>query len=209
MSNEEYKRICSVYQVLTKRFDQNQDYKYEKWFKCYNPDFYGVKGENLDVLTRFKDLTLRHIFSEQYIQSQFFSDEYFDENLVRIEDGKICIHSELGLVTLYLLIYRLRDGINLFLDLLENIKNNYLRYIKTDDGKRIYKMKVYTYNEFIPQFEAIPQFRLIFHLFSRTNSNYMVLNWSNEVEIDIFEIKQTLLRLSNFNFGNLEAILHK
>ena len=72
MSNEEYNRICSVYQVLTKRFDLNQDYNYENWFKCYNPNFYGVRSENLTVIKRFEDLTLRHIFSGEYIESHFF-----------------------------------------------------------------------------------------------------------------------------------------
>ena len=207
MNQEEYNKICLLYQVLTKRFDFNQNYNYEKWNKCYNPEFYGVKNEYLEVLKRFEDLTLRNLYTTEYINSTPFSDEYLDDILVKISDDKVCVHSELGLVTLYFLIYRLQEGINSFLQLLESIKNQYVGFIKTDNDNRIYKIKVYIYDDFIPQFENIKDFKLIFHLFSRTNSNYILLNWNNEVEIDVFKINKTLEGLLNFNFKNLDAIL--
>ncbi|KIA82424.1 hypothetical protein [Flavobacterium sp. AED] len=209
MGQEEYNKICLLYQVLTKRFDFNQNYNYDKWYKCYNIEFYGVKGNYLEVLKRFEDLTLRHIYTLEYISSVPFSDEYLDDILVKISGDKVGVHPELGLVTLYFLIYRLQEGISNFLLLLETIKNQYVGFIKTDYDNRIYKMKFYAYDEFIPQFENIKDFKLMFHLFSKTNSNYMSLNWNNEVEIDVFKINKTLESLQNFNFKNLDAILVK
>lgn len=209
MNHEEYNKICLLYQVLTKRFDFNQNYNYDKWYKCYNADFYGVKNGCLEVLKRFEDLTLRRIYTPEYVSSVPFSDEYLDDILVKISDDKVLVLSELGLVILYFLIYRLQEGINNFLQLLESIKNQYIGFIKIDADDRIYRMKGYIYHEFIPQFENIKDFKLMFHLFSKTNSNYMSLNWNNEVEIDVFKINKTLESLQNFNFKNLDSILVK
>lgn len=207
MSTEEYNRLCLLYQVLTKRFDLVQEYSYDRWFKCYNPNFYGVKGQYLETLTRFQELTLRHIYSENYIQSQHFSNEYLDDLVIKVGESKICVHSELGLVILHLLFYKLQIGINQFITLLDNILENSSGLIKTDEEKRVYKMKLYSYDEYIKQFENIQDYGFIFHLFGRTNSSYMTLNWNNEIEIDVFRIKQAILRLVNFNFENLEGIV--
>lgn len=207
MSTDEYNRICMLYQVFTKRFDLVQEYSYDRWFKCYNSNFYGVRGQNLETLSRFKELTLRHIYSGNYIQSQHFSDEYLDDLVVKVGENKVCVHSELGLVILHLLFYKLQTGINQFVNLLDIILENSPSLIKTDEEKRVYKMKLYSYDEYLPQFQNIQDYGFIFHLFGRTNSSYMTLNWNNEIEIDVFRIKQALLRLANFNFENLQGII--
>jgi len=207
MTTEEYNKLSLLYQVLTKRFDLVQEYSYDRWFKCYNPNFYGVKGQYLETLKRFQQLTLRHIYKGNYIQSQNFSDEYLDDLVIRVEEHQICVHSELGLVILHILFYKLQTGIYQFITLLDIILEKSPALIKTDKEKRVYKLKLYTYDEYIQQFQNIQDYSFIFHLFGRTNSSYMTIDWNNEIEIDVFRIKQALMRLSNFNFENLEEIL--
>ena len=202
MNQEDFNKICLLYQFLTKKSDFNQNY--DRWYICYNCEHYGVKNDYLEILKKFKKLTLRHLYTSEYINSIHFPDEYLDDILVKIIKDKVYIHSELGSIIQSFLIYKLQEGINIFLQSLERIKNQYVGFVKTDKDCKIYKIKVFTYDEFIPQFENIKDFKLIFHLFTLKNINYLYLNWDKEVEIDISKINKGLEKLINFNFQSIQ-----
>lgn len=204
MTAEEYNRICLVYQFLTKRFNRSQIYQYDGFYRCYDPKYYRVRQEKLQTLKHFENLTLRHIYTGEYLASRPFGEEYINTNLVVVDEDKVCIHTELGYIFLYTLVYKLQDGISSFIALMHNLNETYRGLIKTTEDKKIFKMKVYLYDDFIPQFESIENYRLIFHLFAQTNSNFMVRNWENEVEVNIHKIEELLETLKIFNFQNLD-----
>lgn len=204
MTKEEYNRISIVYQFLTKRFDFSQTYQYDGFYRCFDTNHYGVSGENLEVLRHFENLNLRHIYSAEHIASVQYGDNYLNANLLVIEENRVCVHSELGFIFLYILVYKLQDGIKSFIELMYTLKEKYVGLIRTNEDKRIFKMKVYLYDDFIPQFESIENYKFIFHLFAKTNSNYMNRNWSNEVEVDMYKIEKLIKTLKMFNFENVE-----
>lgn len=82
MTIEEYNRICIVYQFLTKRFDISQFYSYDGFYKCYDPNYYGVRGENRDALEHFENLNLRHVYNAEHITSRPYGENYINSNLV-------------------------------------------------------------------------------------------------------------------------------
>ncbi|WP_294963593.1 hypothetical protein [uncultured Flavobacterium sp.] len=203
MTSQEYNKISKVYQCLTQRFDQSRNYQYDRFYKVYNSQCYIVEGENLEALKHFENLTLRHVYTGEYLESQHFGEDYKNSSLLVVEDGKVLVHAELGFIFLYILIFKMQEGIRKFLDLINELKDRHTGLIRSSDDGRILKMKVYLYDEFIPQFEAIPDFNLIFHLFALTNSNFMERNWDNEVEVYVDKIRKTLETLKIFNFDNI------
>ena len=82
MTNEQYNQICAPYQVLTKKFDYNQNYYFDGYYKCYNPKHYIVRDENLKTLKCFENLTLRDIYTKEYLLAHPFGDKYLDAKLV-------------------------------------------------------------------------------------------------------------------------------
>lgn len=207
MTNEEYNRISMVYQFLTKRFDFSQTYQYDGFYRCFDVNHYGVSGQNLEVLKHFENLNLRHIYTTEHIASTQYSDEYLNANLLVIEENRVCVHSELGFIFLYILVYKLQNEIKSFLKLMYILKEKHTGLIRTSEDQRVFKMKVYLYDDFIPQFESIENYRYIFHLFAKTNSDFMVRNWNNEVEINMNKIEKLIETLKRFNFENIDMQL--
>lgn len=204
MKIEEYNRISMLYQTLTRRFDIPRNYQYEGIYHSYNPDQYAVKGENLQTLRCFEHLTLRHILNPDYINDHLYSDVYLDSELLIIDENKIKVHGELGQILFYILISKLEPSIKSFIDLLNHLKNNHKGFIRSDDEDRIYKMKVYTYDDFVVQFEAIENYKFVYHLFGKTDSLLMMRNWDNEIEINVADINKILETVKKFNFQNVD-----
>ncbi|WP_417860454.1 hypothetical protein [Winogradskyella sediminis] len=204
MTNEEYNQISIPYQVLTKRFDHNQNYYFDNFYKCYNPKHYIVKDENLETLKKFENLTPRDIYTKEHILAHPYGDKYLDSKLVVIEEKRICILSELGQVFLYLLVSKFENGINQFLELVEQLQTEFPGLIRTKEDEKVVVMGNYLFDDLNYRFEQIENYDLIFHLFGKTNSGLLMQDWNKNIEIHKTKIKGLLDTLKIFDFSKVE-----
>lgn len=202
MTDKEYNFICLPFQFLTKRFHNFQNL-YEGVYECYDPKMYGVKGEYLKFLKNFQHLTFRHIFNEEKIVSQIALGIQVDIPLVVIEEKRICVHQELGFITLHILANKLKKGIEQLMTLLEEIKTKYPKSITTDEKGNIISLKMFQYDQFISEFENLSDYKYVKDLFYDSKSGIITLNVHNEIDFKIYKMKDILERLSIFNFGNI------
>lgn len=209
MTPQEYNRICKVYQFLTKRLDPSQNYHIDGFYRVYDSQHYGVRDEAFEGVRYFENLTLNYVFTKEYLAGQHFSKNYYFSNgfsnspMVVIKNDNISVHPELGFVFLYILIFKFQNGIIAFLDLLYQLNDKKTTLIRiSEDGKTV-KIKAYGYDDFVSVFEVIPNINLIFDFFLFTNSNFMIKNWNNEIEIQVIKIRNALDTLKIFNFDNM------
>lgn len=202
MTEAEYNGIAMEYQFLIKRSYTNFQ-NYDGCYKCYDPKAYGVRDEYLELLNKFQGYTLRHVFTLEHIESHPYPDNYLDAELLILEENRICVHQELAMILFHVLAYKLHDGISGLLNLLEKIRIEHPKYFTIDEQQNIYALKMYRYDEFIAEFENLPDYTFIVHLFNRTGSDVITVNLQNEIEFKVYKIKRIFERFKNFNFGNL------
>lgn len=203
MTNEQYNFICRPFQFLTKRHYNFQNI-YDGEYKCYDPNMYGVRNEYLEFLNNFEHLTFRHIFTPEHIAVQIGLGIPVDSNLVVIEEKRICVHQELGSISFHILANKLKTGIESLINLLEQINLAHHKAIRTDENGNIFYMKMYTYNDFILDFENLPDYKYVKDLFYDTKSGVIDLNLENEIEFKIYRMKRIIDRLKIFNFENIQ-----
>ncbi|MGX1025296.1 hypothetical protein [Psychroflexus sp. MBR-150] len=204
MNKEEYNRLSIPYQFLTRRFYDRQTYHYEGFYKCFNPEHYIVKGEHLEVLQNFTDLSFREIYTEEHIQEHYFGDEYLNSKLVKIEEKKVCINSELGQVFLYLLVSKLQKGIEQYLNLIADLQNEYKGLVRTKEDGNIVEARIYLLDDLKHRFEEIENYPLVFHLLAQTNSGFLTRDRYDIVEINLRKIKGLLKTVKYFDFSKVE-----
>ncbi|NUY79656.1 hypothetical protein HUK80_02015 [Flavobacterium sp. MAH-1] len=200
MTTEEYNNISMLYQFLTKRFDINQNYTSSDYHRCYHPNYYGVRGNGLEVLKRFEHLNFQDLYSEEYLKSQFYSQEYLTSKLVIIEENRVCVMPELGSILFYQLISMMKGGITEYLRQLKYIVENKIGIFRLSDDGDLLKFDLRSYENLLLKFEAIKDFNLFHHLFTKTNSNIIMLNWDNQVEIPIHEIEKFIAHIDHMTF---------
>ena len=205
MNNNEYDKISLAYQFLTNRFDVRQNYHYSNYYRCYDSNYYGVKGDRLETLKCFENLTLRDIYKKEHIESNYYGEEYLDSKLVVVKENQVCILSELGQVFLYLLVSQLEIGIKQFQALLLELNKEHKGFFRLeDDGKKMVVDVNMFENEFKNQFEQIENYKYIIHLFGKTNSGFIMLNWNNYLEIHLNKINELLNSLDVFDFSKID-----
>jgi hypothetical protein len=96
MTKKEYDQLSSLYQIFTERFDSDQPYKYDGYYKCYCPRHYAVSDENLAALKYFTNLKFSDIYTKSHVYQYGFHDTYLNAKLVKIEKERICVVLELG-----------------------------------------------------------------------------------------------------------------
>ena len=206
MTNDEYNKVCNLYQALTQRFDFSQNYGFDGFYKCFNPKHYAVRGENLETLKEIADLTFRDIYTEEHIANNHFGDNYLDSKFVVIEEKRICVIAELGHVFLYLLVSKLENGIKGFLELAHKLQSEHKYLIKLENENRTMRMKTYLFDEFNGQFEQIENYGFVFHLLGKTNSNFLMQDWNNNIEIHLNRISGLFKTLKGFDFSKIELL---
>jgi hypothetical protein len=202
MTDQKYNFICLPFQFLTKRFNDFQNI-YDGEYKCYSPNVYGVKNEYLEFLKNFENLTFRHIFSQEHLASQIALGIPVDSNLVIIEEDRIRVHQELGNIILHILANQLKNGIEKLIELIEKIKLEHPTYIKTDKDENIFSMKMYRYDEFIADFENLPDYKYVKHLFYDSKTGIITLSLENEIDFKLYKMRKIIKRLTIFNFTNI------
>jgi len=203
MNIDEYNKICRVYQSLTKRFDNYQNYFFNGNYIVFDSEFYVVR-ENLDILRKFENLTIRHIYGADYIKSKPFGDSYLDSKLVVIEENKVMVNSEMGYILFYILIYKLAKGLEDFKKIISTLDTKYSGHISIEKETKTYKMSIGTYDKILAEFEKSEDLKLIVHLFSRTNSNFIVQNWNSQIEINMAKIEALSDTVKIFDFSNIQ-----
>jgi hypothetical protein len=85
MTEKEYDQLSSLYQIFTERFDLDQLYKYDRYYKCYCPKHSAVSDDNLAALKYFNNLRFRDIYTKSHIDQYGFHDTYLNAKLVKIK----------------------------------------------------------------------------------------------------------------------------
>ncbi|MCW5518483.1 hypothetical protein J1N09_01440 [Aureitalea sp. L0-47] len=206
MTKEQYNKVCLLYQALTRRFDLSQNFYYDGFYKCFNPKHYAVRGENLETLKHFENLTFRDIYTDEHLAEHHFGDNYLDSKLVVVEEERICVIAELGQVFLYLLVSKLKNGIEQFLELVDKLQKEHKYLIRLEEDGRIMKMKTYLFDEFNGLFEQLENYGFVFHLLGKTNSSFLMQDWNNNIEIHLNRIRGLLKNVNSFDFSNVELL---
>ncbi|MEO9513240.1 MAG: hypothetical protein ABJN84_13610 [Flavobacteriaceae bacterium] len=206
MTNEQYNQVCNLYQTLTQRFDLSKNYGYDGFYKCFNSKHYAVRGENLETLKHFENLTFRDIYTKEHLLAHHFGDNYLDSKLVVIEEKRICVIAELGQAFLYLLVSKLNNGIEQFLELVNKLQTEHKYLIRIEEDGRLIRMKSYLFNEFNSLFEQIENYHFIFHLLGKTNSSFLMQDWNNNIEIDLNRINGLLKSVNVFDFSQVTLL---
>ena len=204
MTSEEYDKLSIPYQVLTKRFYERQAYYYDGYYKCYNPKYHIVRDEHLELLKKFENLSYRDIYTDEYINSHLFGDVYLDSKLVKIEEERICLSTELGQVFLYLLVSKLENGITQYIQLIKELQDERKGLIRTKNDGNTVIIPIDFLENIQYLFDNIDNYKFVFHLLAKTNSGFLTRDWSNNVEVNLNRISGLLKSVKNFNFSDCD-----
>ncbi|WP_204346631.1 hypothetical protein [Psychroserpens algicola] len=203
MTSEEYDRLSIPYQVLTKRFYENQTYYNDGFYRCYNPKHYIVRDKHLEQLKRFTELSYRDIYTEEYINAYPFGDTYLDSKLVKIEEKRVCLSTELGQVFLYLLVSKLKKGITQYVELIKKLQDERKGLIKSKNDGNTVVIPIFFLESIKGQFEIIDNYKFVFHLLAKTNSGFLMRDWNSNIEVNLNRISGLLDSVKNFDFSKI------
>ena len=203
MNQDFYNQLQFLYVSLTERFSKYSDYTYDGFYKCYNEKYFFLRDEKKVFLEKLSAISIKEIYSEKYKKETVFSEEYLNSKLVKFCEDRICIIDGLGQIIFYYILFNLKDELDFFLSKISETRSIPNGFI-TKDEHRIY----FTYTEFferwVKQFEGYENMKMLIHLFTKTNSNIITINFSGKIEINESKINDMKNRLEYFNFSILE-----
>ena len=188
------------------RFNENQHFYYEDYYKCFHPDYYIVRGEHLETLKHFENLSFKDLFTEERIKKFHYGNKYLNSKLVKIEEKRVCILAELGQTFLYLLASKLTKGIEQFLELLNTMYKEEKGLVRIAEEGRIMKMYFVSFERMSSRFEQIENFNFILHLLGKTNSGFIMQDWNKNIEFHIKKIEGLLENLKLYDFSKVTLL---
>ena len=199
----EFEDIVVMYEFLTNRWGFIHSYSYEGFYRCFDKNHNGVKGNNLKILKEFEELTMREVFKEESINGISYGDKFLDAKLVKDEEKKVCIHPEMGFIFLEIIVQRLKNTMNIFLERLEILNKNYTDLVKKSEDGYFIRMSGNTYDQFQPQFEKIENYDFLFRFIALTHSQIMYRNMDNVLEINVSKMNDMIKNLSKIDFKKI------
>ena len=204
MENSFFEKLSINYQNLSDRF-VNHAKHYQDGYAIYDKEMFVVRDENLEFLNQFKEIPFRTFYSKSHLEKYDFGGPYYNSATVVEMDKTVNIHTELSLVIFYYMIYRLKDDVIKFIDVVESdaFKAKLDNFYKID--KHTIRYNLYVQDLFYKFMSAnVPNFNKIYHLFHWTNSGLMVVD-DSEMIIRIERIKSILNSLEDtYDFSHVE-----
>lgn len=202
MDKDFYNELQILYVSLTERFAKYSDYTYNGFYKCYNGKYFFLRDEKKEFLEKLSKITINDIYIEEYKSKYVLSQTFLESSLVKFCEDKLCIINGLGQIILYYILYLLKNELDEFINCLDKTKKNPNRFI-TYDENNIY----FDYTEFfeywVKPFEGNTNMEMLIHLFFKTNSYIITLNFRGKIEISESNIKEMRDHLKYFDFTKL------
>jgi hypothetical protein len=199
-----YNKISIAYQNLSDRF-HNYDKKWDKYYAVYNKEFFIVRDERLEFLKQFQEISYGAFFKKKHIESNYYGEEYLSLTCVKVTEHEVRIHDNFAQVLFYYLIKYFQNDIKTLLQVLTGPEiNDKFKYdYKIEEGEFKFNPNVqeaiYTFIK-----ERVPNYKLIFHLFAKTNSNIIYADY-DAIVINIKTIERQLKNLDEiFDFKDFE-----
>ncbi|WP_304342928.1 hypothetical protein [Chryseobacterium koreense] len=202
MNQDFYNELQFLYVSLTERFLKYTDYTYDGFYKCYNENYFFLRDEKKVFLQKLSEMSLKEIYSEKYKNETVFSEDYLDSKLIKFCENRICIIDGLGQITFYYILSLLQDELDAFINTIEQVKSIPNGFI-TSDEHRIYFAYTEFFERWVKQFEGNEKMKMLIHLFTKTNSNIITINFNGKIEINESKIKDMKSRLEYFDFSKL------
>ncbi|WP_326984121.1 hypothetical protein VUJ46_06125 [Chryseobacterium sp. MYb264] len=198
MTIDFYNELQTLYVALTK-YPSYSDYYYNENYKCFNNNYFFLRGERTEFLEKLSEISIIDIYSDTYKKEMFFSEKYLNQKLITFDKDRICIIDGLGQIIYYYILHILKIELEEFIQELESSKTDLRGYVIFDD---IYLKFNYVdfFEHWIKRFEENEKMKMLIHLFTKTKSNVITLNISGEIEINEKKIKKYLDTLKIFNY---------
>lgn len=203
MDQDFYNELQFLYVSLTERFSKYSDYTYERFYKCYNEKYFFLRDEKKIFLKKLSEISIKDIYSEEYQKETKFSEEYLNSKLVNFCENRICIIDGLGQIIFYYILFKLKEELDFFNSKISEAKSIPNGFI-TNDEHRIYFAYTEFFERWVIQFEGYENMKMLIHLFTKTNSNIITVNFNGKIEINESKISDMKNRLNYFDFSILE-----
>lgn len=202
MNKDFYNELQILYVSLTERFSKFSDYYYDGSYKCYNGKYFFLREEKKEFLEKLSTVKIGDIYSTKYKEEIGSPKNYLDRFLVTFQEDKVCIVDGLGQIVLYYILFLLKPELENFIQELEDAKETFKGFI-TYDEHFIYFDYVNFFETWTKKFENNNNMQLLMHLFTKTNSRIITINFRGGIEINFTEIKKMYSRLEYFDFSAL------
>lgn len=202
MNKDFYNELQLLYISLTERFSRYSDYNYDGFYKCYNNQYFFLRDEKKNFLEKLSNITINDIYSEEYKKATCFSEEYLGSELVKFGENKVCIIDGLGQTILYYILSLLKDELDYFIKYMEETKttpNDFITY----DEHHIYFAYTEFFERWVNRFSENQPMEMLIHLFTKTNSYIITVNFNGKIEINEHKIKEISSAISiSLNYHN-------
>ncbi len=202
MNEDFYNELQFLYVSLTERFSKYSDYNYDEFYKCYNDQYFFLRDEKKAFLEKLSNISVDEIYNEKYKKETGFSQTFLENKLVKFGEERVCIIDGLGQIILYYILFLLQNELDYFIEYLKETKSTPNTFITSDEHRTYFK-----YTEFfeiwVKKFDGNLNMNLLIHLFTKTNSNIISVNFNGKIEINESKIKDMKNRIQYFNFTKL------
>ena len=177
-------------------------------YKVYD-DVEGVLNDsNRDLLARLKDITLRNIYRNEYLNNGTPKPLYLDNPLFKKEDGKLYISHNLDYFIKIFIINSISNSIRDFLSRLESEQLEKPTFMLWNDDKSELTIRKGVQEFLFKDLEALEDISLILQLFS-SSLKFNYFNNRGDLVVNMNEIEKSLDRLNDYNFETLIEKLKK
>lgn len=203
MNEELFNKISIPYQNFSDRY-YNYEKRWDRFYAIYDPQMFIVRGKNLEFLKQFEAVPYGAFFTEEHINSNYYSLEYLDSKCIVITDKDVRVHDNFAQILFFYLINEFKDDIRTFLKLLrsEAFDVKFYGSYRTKDGEFKYSPSIQTkVYDFLCA--HVPNYSYISYLFGRASG--LIYTEGSEITVRADEIEKRLeSNDSIFNFNGFE-----
>ncbi|HCM34031.1 hypothetical protein [Chryseobacterium sp.] len=201
MTTDFYNELQTLYVALSK-YPSYSDYFYKENYKCFNNNYFFLKGERTKFLEKLSNISINDIYSDTHKKEMGFPENYLNQKLINFDENRVCIIDSLGPIIYYYILNNLKPELDEFIKQLELAKKDSRGYVKIDNGYlKFHYVEFFEY--WIKRFEGNENMKKLIHLFTKTKSHVININLYDEIEINEKKIIGYIETLQHFNFENL------
>ncbi len=137
MNPQLYDKIQFTLSTLTNRRITDNYHTFEGYFKAFDKSIFDVRPHELEVLNQFLEKPFVSLFKEDYLKKEIMRPPFVNGNCVVKNEDFLGVHCEFSTALFYYLIYKLKENIESFLDVINSkvFSNNFNgRITKREDS---------------------------------------------------------------------------